>query len=72
MLKEKFIYRKDPTILTKQIEELTRYQQRKQNLENDLIIEFKDSTIHILNSISPAWTCAFKTAQFILNYLNEI
>ena len=32
ILKEKFIYSKDPTILTKQIEELTRYQQRKQNL----------------------------------------
>jgi L-2-hydroxyglutarate oxidase LhgO len=47
------------------------YNLKKQNLENDLIIEFKDSTIHILNSISPAWTCAFKTAQFILNYLNE-
>ena len=31
ILKEKFIYSKDPTILTKQIEDLTRYQQRKQN-----------------------------------------
>lgn len=47
------------------------YNLNNQNLENDLIIEFKDSTIHILNSISPAWTCAFKTAQYILNYLNE-
>ena len=36
ILKEKFIYSKDPTILTKQIEELTRYQQRKQNLENEI------------------------------------
>ena len=36
LLKEKFIYSKDPTLLTKQIEDLTRYQQRKQNLENEL------------------------------------
>ncbi len=35
-LKEKFIYNKDPTLLTKQIEDLTRYKQRKQNLENEI------------------------------------
>ena len=35
-LKEKFIYSKDPTLLTKQIEDLTRYRQRKQNLENQI------------------------------------
>ena len=36
ILKDKFIYSKDPTLLTKQIEDLTRYQQRKQNLENEI------------------------------------
>ena len=36
ILKEKFIYSKDPTLLTKQIEDLTRYQQRKQNLKNEI------------------------------------
>tara|TARA_B100000989_G_C19523570_1_gene465570 strand:+ start:1113 stop:2264 length:1152 start_codon:yes stop_codon:yes gene_type:complete len=36
LLKEKFIYSKDPTLLTKQIEDLTRYQQRKQNLEDEI------------------------------------
>ncbi len=36
MLKEKFIYSKDPTLLTKQIEDLTRYQQRKENLETEI------------------------------------
>tara|TARA_B100000123_G_scaffold245013_1_gene200664 strand:- start:2 stop:703 length:702 start_codon:yes stop_codon:yes gene_type:complete len=36
LLKEKFIYNKDPTLLTKQIEDLTRYQQRKKNLENEI------------------------------------
>ncbi len=36
ILKEKFIYSKDPTLLTKQIEDLTRYQQRKHNLKNEI------------------------------------
>ncbi len=36
ILKEKFIYNKDPTLLTKQIEDLTKYQQRKQNLEDEI------------------------------------
>ncbi len=36
-LKDKFIYDSDPTILTFQIEKLTRYPQRKQNLKNEII-----------------------------------
>ena len=36
LLKEEFVYSKDPTLLTKQIEDLTRYQQRKQNLKNEI------------------------------------
>ena len=35
-LKDKFIYEKDPTLLTNQIEQLTRYSQRKKNLENEI------------------------------------
>ena len=35
-LKDKFIYDSDPTILTSQIEELTRYPQRKQNLKDEI------------------------------------
>ena len=35
-LKDKFIYDSDPTILTSQIEKLTRYQQRKQNLKDEI------------------------------------
>ncbi len=34
--KEKFIYDQDPTILTKQIEKLTRYPQRKRNLKDEI------------------------------------
>ena len=46
LLKEKFIYNKDPTQLTKQIEDLTRYQQRKKNLENEIK---KIETSNVLN-----------------------
>jgi len=35
-LKDKFAYDKDPTLLTKQIEKLTRYSQRKQNLKDEI------------------------------------
>ncbi len=35
-LKDKFVYDSDPTILTSQIEKLTRYSQRKQNLEDEI------------------------------------
>tara|TARA_B100000700_G_C14943120_1_gene807774 strand:- start:150 stop:1301 length:1152 start_codon:yes stop_codon:yes gene_type:complete len=35
-LKDKFIYNTDPTILTSQIEKLTRYPQRKQNLKDEI------------------------------------
>ncbi len=35
-LKEKFFYDTDPTLLTSQIEKLTRYQQRKENLQNEI------------------------------------
>ena len=36
-LKEKFIYDTDPTILTSQIEDLTYYEIRKQNLEDEIL-----------------------------------
>ena len=35
-IKDKFIYDKEPTLLTKQIEKLTRYSQRKQNLKDEI------------------------------------
>ena len=35
-LKDKFIYDTDPTVLTLQIEKLTRYPQRKQNLKDEI------------------------------------
>ncbi len=35
-LKDKFIYSSDPTAITSQIEKLTRYKQRKQNLKDEI------------------------------------
>tara|TARA_B000000565_G_C23728567_1_gene356299 strand:+ start:166 stop:495 length:330 start_codon:yes stop_codon:yes gene_type:complete len=35
-------------------------------LENDIVIEKLNSSFHLLNSISPSWTCSFITANFIL------
>ena len=35
-LKDKFYYDTDPTLLTAQIEKLTRYSQRKQNLQDEI------------------------------------
>ena len=35
-LKDKFVYDTDPTLLTAQIEKLTRYSQRKQNLKDEI------------------------------------
>ena len=52
ILKEKFIYNKDPTILTKQIENLTRYRQRKQNLENEIKRIEKSNSLNKKRKIS--------------------
>ncbi len=39
----------------------------KRCLEMDFVFLRKESTFHVLNSISPAWTCSFKTAQYVLD-----
>ena len=52
VLKEKFVYSKDPTLLTKQIEDLTRYKQRKQNLESEIKRIEKSNTLNKKKKIS--------------------
>ena len=37
------------------------------NFEMDFIVERKDNTIHVLNSVSPAFTSSFAFAPYILN-----
>ena len=45
-LKDKFIYDTDPTLLTGQIEKITRYQQRKQNLKDEILRLEKSNEIN--------------------------
>ena len=40
-------------------------------LENDFVLEKGGKSIHILNSISPAWTCCFKTADHIVQEIKN-
>ncbi len=45
------------------------YNSKTKLLENDFVLKEEQNRFHILNSISPAWTCSFKTAQFVINHL---
>ena len=51
-LKDKFIYDTDPTLLTAQIEKLTRYSQRKQNLKDEIEKLKKSNEINKENKIA--------------------
>ena len=46
------------------------YDTELKQLENDIVIE--NTCFHLLNSISPAWTCSFKTAKYILEQITKI
>ena len=48
------------------------YDTELKKLENDIVIESKNSVFHLLNSISPAWTCSLKTAQYVLKKIKEL
>ena len=41
-------------------------------LEMDFVNIKKSNQYHILNSISPAWTCSFKTAEYVMNEIDKI
>jgi L-2-hydroxyglutarate oxidase LhgO len=47
------------------------YNTESLHLENDIVIENNDKSFHLLNSISPAWTCAFKTSTYVLNKIKS-
>ncbi len=42
------------------------------NLEMDFIIESSENQLHILNSISPAWTCSLKSSQYIADKIIDL
>ena len=43
------------------------YNVASKKLENDFVLINKENTFHILNSISPAWSCSFMSAKKIIN-----
>ena len=43
------------------------FNKKSGKLEMDFINIKNSNQYHILNSISPAWTCSFKTADFVVN-----
>ncbi|OVE76932.1 hypothetical protein BVX98_04355 [bacterium F11] len=45
---------------------------KEKRLEMDFVIEQKDGSLHILNAISPAFTCAFSFSKWLIdNYLEK-
>lgn len=40
-------------------------------LEMDFVFKEKGNEIHLLNSISPAWTCSLRTAEFIVSRIEK-
>ena len=40
---------------------------KKKMLEMDFVIESSENSIHVLNAISPAFTCAFAFAPFVVD-----
>ena len=43
------------------------FNKKSGELEMDFVNIKNSNQYHILNSISPAWTCSFKTADFVVN-----
>lgn len=43
---------------------------KNKSLEMDFVIDKDDYGIHILNAISPAWTCSMPFAKYIVNMMN--
>jgi len=48
------------------------YNKKSKQLEMDFIIKQSGNTTHVLNAVSPAFTCAFALAKEIINKLNKI
>ena len=48
------------------------YDTESEVLENDIVVENLNNTFHLLNSISPSWTCSFKTALYVIEKMKKI
>ncbi|HAB17560.1 MAG TPA: L-2-hydroxyglutarate oxidase [Verrucomicrobiota bacterium] len=45
---------------------------RTKKLEMDFVIEGDAKSLHVLNAVSPAWTCAFPFAAYVCDRINEL
>ena len=44
---------------------------RNRNLEMDFVVEFDDSSLHVLNAVSPAFTCSIPFAEYIVDLVEK-
>ncbi|MEK9657138.1 MAG: L-2-hydroxyglutarate oxidase [bacterium] len=47
------------------------FNKQTKKLEMDFIVECKKNTTHILNAVSPAFTCAFALAEYVINLIDR-
>jgi hypothetical protein len=47
------------------------FDSKEKKLVTDFLVENGSSSTHILNAISPAWTCAFPFARFVIDNFVE-
>lgn len=45
---------------------------RTRKLEMDFVLEGDRSSLHILNAVSPGWTCALSFAQYVVSKIREL
>jgi len=43
---------------------------RTRKLEMDFVLEGDSRSMHVLNAVSPGWTCAFPFAQFVADKID--
>ena len=48
------------------------FDKKNGTLEMDFVNIKKSNQYHILNSISPAWTCSLKTAEYVMNEIEKM
>ena len=48
------------------------FDNKNEILEMDFVNVKNSNQYHILNSISPAWTCSFKTAKYVIDEIEKI
>ncbi|RMF94050.1 MAG: L-2-hydroxyglutarate oxidase, partial [Candidatus Schekmanbacteria bacterium] len=47
------------------------FDKKKRTLEMDFVIEKSDDSVHILNAVSPAFTCAFSFSRFVVDMIKD-